>query len=280
MVVYIEIIHETHHTKRANISVNLKNKRSCLCTADMLNFVQGAIIVLIVIILYKYVEYRSYDVVYVTASVVPHRQYLVRNLPDKQAAADLMAYMSSKLEKLVELIKNTTAAELFTKYISQDIHAELATQLDGNNSDSSSDSSSDSAAQQLTDKEIEEGVRTRFYDDRLRLLRNFNPNNFSENTPDSKYTSYSVNKGEKIIFCLRNKNAGESLVAPNVMVFVSIHELGHLMTKSIGHGPDFWLNFKILLKIAVDNNIYKEQNFKKKPEEYCGTTITDTPLNK
>src|SRR5579872_7370695 len=31
-----------------------------------------------------------------------------------------------------------------------------------------------------------------------RLKNNFNPNEISESTPDSKYTSYSVNKGEKI----------------------------------------------------------------------------------
>ena len=62
------------------------------------------------------------------------------------------------------------------------------------------------------------------------------------------------------------------------MTFVAIHELGHLMTKSIGHEPEFWNSFKLLLKIAIDNGIYKDIDFNKKPEPYCGITISDNPL--
>ena len=111
-----------------------------------------------------------------------------------------------------------------------------------------------------------------------RLVKNFNPNSFSETTPDAQYTSYSVNKGEKIVFCLRDKTDGENLVKENIMTFVAIHELGHLMTKSIGHEPEFWNTFKLLLKIAIDHGIYKNINFNSTPKEYCGVKITDTPL--
>ena len=34
------------------------------------------------------------------------------------------------------------------------------------------------------------------------------------------------------------------------MVFVGLHELGHVCTESVGHGPDFWNNFGWLLKEA------------------------------
>ena len=34
------------------------------------------------------------------------KQYLVRNLPDKQEAANLLGNLAIKLEKLVEIIKN------------------------------------------------------------------------------------------------------------------------------------------------------------------------------
>ena len=111
-----------------------------------------------------------------------------------------------------------------------------------------------------------------------RLYKNFNPEAFSETTPDAKYTSYSVNKGEKIVFCLRDKKAGETLVKENIMTFVSIHELAHLMTKSIGHEPDFWANFKLLLKVSIDNGLYKNIDFNSTPKPYCGIQITDTPL--
>ena len=65
-----------------------------------------------------------------------------------------------------------------------------------------------------------------------RLKRNFDPDNISESTQYSKYTSYSVNKGEKIVFCIRSKKTNQ-LEKENILMFVALHELGHLMTKSI-----------------------------------------------
>ena len=64
------------------------------------------------------------------------------------------------------------------------------------------------------------------------------------------------------------------------MMFVAIHELGHLMTKSIGHTPEFWDNMKFLLEQAIqkDVNVYVKQDFASNPEQYCGMTITDSPL--
>ena len=63
------------------------------------------------------------------------------------------------------------------------------------------------------------------------------------------------------------------------MMFVAIHELAHLMTKEVGHTKNFWDNMKFLLVKAIDIDIYKKQDFNSVPKEYCGTTITDTPLN-
>ena len=65
----------------------------------------------------------------------------------------------------------------------------------------------------------------------------------------------------------------------NTMMFVAIHELAHLMTKSIGHTPEFWNNMKYLLKKAIDINLYVKQDFSKKPVNYCGTKITNSPLD-
>ena len=63
------------------------------------------------------------------------------------------------------------------------------------------------------------------------------------------------------------------------MMFVAIHELAHIMTKSVGHTTEFWVNMKFLLKIGVEIGVYIKQDFNKNPVEYCGTKITDTPLN-
>jgi len=112
----------------------------------------------------------------------------------------------------------------------------------------------------------------------LRLINKFNPNKIRESISNTKHTSYSVNKGEKIVFCIRNKTKAERLIKINTMMFVAIHELAHIMTVSIGHTEEFWNNMRFLLKIAIKHNIYKKQDFKKKPIPYCGTVITDTPL--
>ena len=111
-----------------------------------------------------------------------------------------------------------------------------------------------------------------------RLKKNFDPDNISESTQYSKYTSYSVNKGEKIVFCIRSKKTNQ-LEKDNILMFVALHELGHLMTKSIGHTEEFWKNFKFLLQEAIKIGIYTKDDFNKNPVEYCGTNITDTPLN-
>jgi len=112
------------------------------------------------------------------------------------------------------------------------------------------------------------------------LIQNFeaDPSRFYESTPDADLTSYSVNKGESVHLCLRQReNNNESLVAEDVMMFVAIHEMAHMITKTIGHGPDFWNNFGWLLKEAEGSGLYKAQDFKAHPVKYCGMSITDQP---
>ena len=115
-----------------------------------------------------------------------------------------------------------------------------------------------------------------------RLYKNFRPDAISESSPNNNYTSYSINKGEKIVFCLRKKKGSHKneLMDLNTMMFVAIHELAHLMTKSIGHTPEFLANMKFLLQQAIkkDVNVYEKQDFSSNPEQYCGMTITDSPL--
>ena len=110
------------------------------------------------------------------------------------------------------------------------------------------------------------------------IVRNFKPEKVSEGNESSKYTSYSVNKGEKIVFCLRSKDAGKKLVDLNTLMFVALHELAHVATESVGHTAEFWDNFKWILNEAINIGVYKKQDFKKNPQPYCGMTITDSPL--
>ncbi|MBN20501.1 MAG: hypothetical protein CL678_04360 [Bdellovibrionaceae bacterium] len=111
----------------------------------------------------------------------------------------------------------------------------------------------------------------------LRLVKNFNPKRISETLPTSTYTAYSENKGEKLAFCTTTTKEGTKLIDENTLTFVAIHELGHVMSKSIGHKKEFWQNFKFLLKNAIQMGIYTPVDYKKSPKKYCGMTITDNP---
>jgi hypothetical protein len=110
-----------------------------------------------------------------------------------------------------------------------------------------------------------------------RLKENFNPKKVYETLPTSEYTAYSENKGEKMAFCVTRKKNGTKLIDENTLTFVALHELGHLMTKSVGHQPEFWENFKFLLKHAVNLGVYHPVDYGKVSKTYCGMEITDNP---
>lgn len=113
-----------------------------------------------------------------------------------------------------------------------------------------------------------------------RVIQNYDPNALSESDESNKYTSYSVNKGEKIVFCLRMRNVDNTLVDLNTLTYVAVHELGHLATKEIGHLDIFWKNFKWLLEIAAEHGIYNYVDYSQKPQPYCGIVISSNILNK
>lgn len=112
------------------------------------------------------------------------------------------------------------------------------------------------------------------------LVKNFNPHKIKEILPTSEYTAYSENKGEKIAFCLSSKSKEDlnSLIDANTLIFVALHEMAHLATKSIGHTSEFWENFRFLLKEADKIQIYKPVDYKKQNQEYCGMDIRDNPM--
>lgn len=189
----------------------------------------GLLLILILSGIVIYLVWDTYfagQVEYVR-STVDGRDYLVQSLPDKQAAADLLAKIRANLMKLVSHLEKMYADDDRTK----------------------------------------------------RILKNFDGENISEGTDNAKYTSYSVNKGEKIVFCLRSRDEKKKLEDLNTLMFVALHEMGHVCSASVGHNDEFWGNFRWLLEESVQIGIYAEQDFKSKPKEYCGIQITDSPLN-
>jgi len=163
-------------------------------------------------------------------SKVDGLMYNVRDMPDKQEAADLLARVRHKLQRLIDVLR-----------------------------------------QRYPNKPQVIQLNEKFEAD---------PKRFYEATPDSEHVSYSVNKGDSIHLCLRQKDkAKEALVDENVMVFVALHEMGHVITSPTvkSHGPEFWNNFGWLLREAEALEIYKYQDFRAHPVKYCGESITDQP---
>jgi predicted metal-dependent hydrolase len=185
--------------------------------------------IILVAWLYMYFKQTKYPLS-LTTSNVDGQQYLVRNLPDKQDAADRLARVRERLLRLRKYLEQTHKSKPFV----------------------------------------------------ANMLKNFDcgPQRFSESTPDAQYTSYSVNKGEKIHMCLRQRDASERLVDENIVTFVAVHEMAHTGTESIGHTPEFWNNFAWLIKQAEHIKIYEFMDFAAHPVEYCGVHITDSPTYK
>lgn len=116
-------------------------------------------------------------------------------------------------------------------------------------------------------------MRKKYPKDRAvaRLHKNYDPDAMSEGGAEVGYTSYSVNKGEKIVMCIRQ--TGGEFVDENVLTYVALHELAHLMTEEIGHPKPFWDNFGRITKEAIEIGVYKEVDFDAHPQPYCGITI-------
>jgi predicted metal-dependent hydrolase len=110
----------------------------------------------------------------------------------------------------------------------------------------------------------------------IRLKSNFKPDALREGIDNPSYTSYTVNKGEEIVLCLRTDN---NLVDINDLTFVCIHELSHIGNETVGHDPPFWEFFKELLLEAINIGVYKKYDYKNSPVKYCGMMITDSPLD-
>jgi predicted metal-dependent hydrolase len=98
-----------------------------------------------------------------------------------------------------------------------------------------------------------------------------------ESTQDSAYTSYSINKGEQIVFCLRSRKQKDTLHDINLMMYVVLHEISHVACPIYdNHGPLFKKIFYFITNQAIDINIYKKIDFYNNPLEYCGMNITDS----
>jgi predicted metal-dependent hydrolase len=111
------------------------------------------------------------------------------------------------------------------------------------------------------------------------LESNFNESRTQiyENDPSSELTSFSVNKGEEVAFCLKSKKDGR-LHEINLLIYVAIHEMAHMACPEIGHGDLFKKIFKFLTLRAIEMQLYEKDDYGKNPVEYCGMILSSTIL--
>ena len=166
--------------------------------------------------------------------------YLVRNLPDKKKAAKMLANIRTKLIIFID---------------------ELVLEAEENNL-------------QDENKDVELLNNYKY----IKMIKKRLPNSIiKESSANSEYTSYSINKGEELVFCLRSK-FNNKLHNINDIMYVAVHEIAHIGCPEIGHTPLFKKINLFLLKRAVEKGLYKFENYRKTQKEYCGITLTSNIL--
>lgn len=96
----------------------------------------------------------------------------------------------------------------------------------------------------------------------------------SEGSGTNGYTSYTVNKGEEMVFCVRDEN--KNIHDINLLMYVAIHEISHIACPEQGHTPLFSRIFAFMLSNAIRIGIYHKIDFSNYPAKYCGMTINES----
>jgi hypothetical protein len=95
--------------------------------------------------------------------------------------------------------------------------------------------------------------------------------------------AYVINK-RHMSFCLEDYDSFEYY---NLMTYVGIHELAHVMSVEVGHGPEFIKNFNFLLNYSKQLSYLNPFNLQQEPlyielskvntaDNYCGVKIANS----
>jgi predicted metal-dependent hydrolase len=103
-----------------------------------------------------------------------------------------------------------------------------------------------------------------------RMIKRYNPATFSEGKVDKRFTSYTVNKGEEVVLCLRTRDGRDALYDENLIFYVTLHELAHIASVTEEHNDEFNDNFAYLLSKASQWGLFKKVN---EPFHYCGMDV-------
>jgi len=126
-----------------------------------------------------------------------------------------------------------------------------------------------------------------------RLITNWNKGIIIKETGNMESdAAYVINKQYMSIclvnFCDSTKcNNINSLENLNLLAYVGIHELAHIMSEEIGHSSEFRTNFRFLLNYAKNINyydkilkstikLYIDLNDLSTPDNFCGVSVVNT----
>lgn len=104
-----------------------------------------------------------------------------------------------------------------------------------------------------------------------------NPKGLREMSFGEKSAAYTVNKGEELRICVRDKSSPHKFEDLNTGFYVLLHELAHLMSRSYGHGIEFRRNFAIITRLAIELKLYRDVDYSQNPTSYCNTEIAHSP---
>jgi hypothetical protein len=119
---------------------------------------------------------------------------------------------------------------------------------------------------------------------RVRRARNFlmrfNPDVIYETDPNNPQgdTSFVISKGRVISLCIRKGNDPSKFEDINTLLFVTIHELGHIVADTMQHESEFWTTFRWLLEEANEAGLIELIDYRKFPRSYCHAPIRWSPV--
>lgn len=79
-------------------------------------------------------------------------------------------------------------------------------------------------------------------------------------------SSYTENKS-MICICTHDPKTKKQY-AHDILLYVTLHELTHMVCRDYGHGSEFQANFGTILRAAVEKGIYDPNTVI--PQDYCG----------
>ena len=103
-----------------------------------------------------------------------------------------------------------------------------------------------------------------------RIKARYHPSILSEGKIDKNTTSYTINKGEQLVLCMRSRDSADELYNDNVLFYVALHEISHIGTISDHHSPEFHKNFRYIFRKAAEWNYFTPVST---AFNYCGLDV-------